>query len=96
MKSRFSRVVLLSALALTSPALILAAGQPKLHMLNQSQMQDLSGATPAVQQGKGSGLSRNEAPSANGYHLSTASELPAGLDETAVQRANWSDGAFRK
>jgi hypothetical protein len=81
MKSQFIRVAVLSALSLTSPVLIFAAGQPKLHSLDKSETQDLSGATPAVQQGKGAGLSRNS-------HLATSKELPA--------RLNQSDIAFRK
>jgi hypothetical protein len=84
MKSRFIRVAVLSALSLTSPVLIFAAGQPKLHMLSKSQMQDLSGATPALHQGKGAGLSRN-------YF-----ELPAPENLSYAARLNHSDTAFRK
>jgi hypothetical protein len=84
MKSRFIRVAVLSALSLTSPVLIFAAGQPKLHMLSKSQMQDLSGATPAVHQGKGAGLSRNY------------SELPPPEDQSYAERLKHSDTAFRK
>jgi hypothetical protein len=87
MKSRFIRAAVLSALALTSPVLIFAAGQPKLHMLSKSQMQDLSGAAPAVHQGKGAGLSRNS---------SAAKELPAFEDLSYAARLNHSDTAFRK
>jgi hypothetical protein len=95
MKSRFMRVAVLSALAVTSPALIFAAGQPKLHMLSKSEMQDLSGATPAVQQGKGAGLSRNYAETgASEFHLATAKELPSA--ESAAARSSRADSALRK
>jgi hypothetical protein len=97
MKSPSIRAAVLSALLLTSPALIFAAGQPKLHMLTKSQMQDLSGATPAVKQGKGGGLSRNyEASSANDFHLATAKELPAAGDESVNARLSRGDSAFKK
>ena len=97
MKYRSIRAAVLSALLLTSPALIFAAGQPKLHMLTKSQMQDLSGATPAVKQGKGAGLSRNyEVPSPNGFHLTAAKELPAAGDESFDARVSRSDSAFKK
>ncbi len=98
MKSRFIRVAVLSALSLASPVLIFAAGQPKLHMLSTSQMQDLSGATPAVHQGKGAGLSRNytEVPRTSDFHLATAKELPAPEDPSYAARLNYSDTAFRK
>jgi hypothetical protein len=97
MKSRSIRAAVLSALFLTSPALTLAAGQPKLHMLNKSQMQDLSGATPAVKQGKGAGLSRNfEVSSANDFHLAAANQLQAPGDESVDARLSRTDSAFRK
>jgi hypothetical protein len=84
MKSRFIGVAVLSALSLTSPAFIFAAGQPKLHMLGKSQMQDLSGATPALHQGKGAGLSRN-------YYEPQTPE-----NQSNAAPANHSDTAFRK
>jgi hypothetical protein len=75
MKARSIRAAVLSALVLTSPAFIFAAGQPKLHTLSKAEMQDLSGATPAVKQGKGAGLSRNyETPRSADFHLTTAKE----------------------
>lgn len=98
MKSRFMRLVMLSGVALASPVLIFAAGQPKLHMLSQSEMQDLNGATPAIQQGKGGGLSRKApVPSASDYHLATAKDLPAApRQESGQARPKLSDSALRK
>jgi hypothetical protein len=61
MKSRFTKVAVLSAFVLTSPLLIFAAGQPKLHETSRSEMQKWAESTRAVQQGKGSGMTRNHA-----------------------------------
>jgi hypothetical protein len=83
MRSRFIRVAVLSAFALTSPLLIFAAGQPKVRMISQNELPRPDGATRAVQQGKGSGMSRNDVA------------IPASADrlQTAPNRA---DSAFRK
>jgi len=83
MKFRSIRIAVLSACALTSPVLSFAAGQPKLHVLSQSQAQDLPGATRPVQQGKGSGMTRYQ-PS------------PRANDMSAPARSNRSDSAYRK
>jgi len=90
MKSRFARVLVFSALSLT-PSLIFAGGQPKLHMPSKSEMQHLSGATRAVQQGKGGGLTRNEAPS-----NPVASSVRNNDLKTAARQNSDSDSAFRK
>jgi hypothetical protein len=82
MKSRSIRVALLSAFVLTSPSLIFAGSQPKLHMLSESEAQDLSGSSRAVQQGKGAGMSRNQAA------------IPANTDRSQTTAAR--DSAFRK
>jgi hypothetical protein len=97
MKSRSIRVAVLSALVLTSPLLMLAAGQPKLHRLSTNQMQDLSGTRHAVRPGKGSGMTRNvEVPRASNYHLATARDLPTPGDAAPAERANTTDSAYRK
>jgi len=63
MKSRFTKVAVLSAFILTSPLLIFAAGQPKLlRVTSPSETQNSAGSTRAVQQGKGSVMTRNHAP----------------------------------
>ena len=87
MNSRSFRVAVLAAFVLTSPLLIFAAGQPKLHMLSKSEMQDVSGATRSVQQGKGAGMTRNT--------LTKRPALPT-RDESAGDRLVPSDSAFRK
>jgi hypothetical protein len=96
MKSRSIRVAVLSALVLTSPAFIFAAGQPKLHALSKAEMQDLSGATPAVNQGKGAGMSRNyETSRSSDFHLTAAKDLPATADGSGA-RLSGGDSATRK
>jgi len=86
MKSRSIRIAVLSACIVTSPLLSFAAGQPKLHMLSKSQVQDLSGATRAVQQGKGAGMSRSQ--------VALPSNANRGL--SAAASPNRSDSAYRK
>jgi len=83
MKPRCIKVAVLSAFVLTSPLLIFAAGQPKLRLTSQSEMQNLAGATRAVQQGKGSGMTRNHAA------------IPAGASRSQAA-TNRSDSALRK
>jgi hypothetical protein len=83
MKSQSIRVAVFSAFVLTSPLLIFAAGQPKLHTPGKSAIQDLSAAPRAVQQGKGGGMSRKQ------------EVLPAPA-ESAAARPNSGDTAFRK
>ena len=80
MKPQFSRVAVLTALALTSPLLSLAASQPaKVHVVSKSEMQNRADVTRAVQPGKGSVVTRASAP---------VPPSPA--------RTNSSDAAFRK
>ncbi len=58
MKSKSIRAAVLSAFVLISPALTFAANQPKVRMAGKSEMQNAGDVTRAVQQGKGSGLTR--------------------------------------
>jgi hypothetical protein len=83
MKSQCIKAAVLSAFVLTSPLLIFAAGQPKLRETSQSDTQNLAGSIRAVQQGKGSGMTRNHAA------------IPAGA--RSLQAApNRTDSALRK
>lgn len=92
MRSRSIKVALASAFMLTSPLLTFAGGQPaKVRMLSKSEMQDRTGITQAVQQGKGTGMTRNQVIRANAYRSQTAEESPARRDGP-----NWGDTAFRK
>jgi hypothetical protein len=91
------KLALLPALVLTSALLAFAAGQPKLHMLSKAEMQDLTGATRAVQQGKGGGMSRNQvALRGNAYRSQTADESRTLKDGSVGANPNGHDAAFRK
>jgi hypothetical protein len=94
MKSRFSRVAVLTALVLTSPLLSLAAGQPKVHTVSKSDTQDRADVTRAVQFGKGTGMTRNQGVQANAYRSQTAADNAK--VQPAPARTNWNDPAFRK
>jgi hypothetical protein len=96
MKLRTIRMVVLSSLVLATPSLTLAGGPDHYRMLSKSEMKDLTGATRAVQQGKGSGLSRNQVIQANAYRAQTAQENPAAADNSGTTHSNRSDTAFRK
>lgn len=92
------KLALLPALVVTSGLLAFAAGQPKLHMLSKAEMQDLTGATRAVQQGKGGGMSRNQVSlRGNAYRSQTAAEESRTAKDGSVGvHPNWHDMAFRK
>jgi hypothetical protein len=94
MKSRFSRMAVLTALVLTSPLLSLAGGQPNVRTVSKSEMQDRTGITRAVQQGKGSGMTRNQRVQANAYRLQTPAD--SATAKSSAARTNWSDPAFHK
>jgi hypothetical protein len=80
MKPQFSRVAVLTALALTSPLLSLAGSQPApMRTPSKSEMQNRTAVAKAVQPGKGSVVTRASAP---------VPPSPA--------RTNSSDAAFRK
>ncbi len=101
MKLRSIRVALLSAFALASAALSFAGDQPgKMHMLSKSQMQDRTGMTPAVQQGKGAGMTRSQVVLRGDTDRSdTAADrpaLPPAEDSFADPQPTSSDTAFRK
>ena len=62
MKTRFSRSVLYSVLVLATPLLAVAGGQPaKVYTPVRNEGHDRAGIMQAVQQGKGTGMSRNAA-----------------------------------
>lgn len=63
MKPQFMKVAVLSALVLTSPLLSLAGSQPAQRRApSRSEMQNRPDVTRAVQQGKGSGMTRRSVP----------------------------------
>lgn len=75
--------------------LTFAAGQSKVR---KTEPLDLSGATQAVQQGKGGGRTRNqEVIRANAYRSQTSAEESRALqNEPGAAHQKWDDPAFRK
>ena len=62
MKSGFVTLAVSAVFALTSPIMVFAGGQPaKVFTPNKAEMQSRAGVTRALQQGKGSGISRSQA-----------------------------------
>ena len=91
------RTAVLSALVLASAALTFAANQSTgMHVPSKSEMQSRDGVTRAVQQGKGSGITRNQGVRANAYRSLTAGESSAIVDKSSAGRSRFSDIAFRK
>ena len=85
MKSRFIRMTVVSAGLLAIPALTFAGGQPaKVRMPGKAEGQDRTGITRAVQQGKGTGVSRMQTVSGS-----------KGAESRTVS-PKWSDTAFTK
>jgi hypothetical protein len=75
MKPQFGRVAVLTALALTSPLLSLAGSQPaKVHVVSKSEMQNRTDITRAVQQGKGSVVTRASVPVQSGAPRTNSSD----------------------
>jgi len=90
-------VALLLAFVLTSPVLTFAGGQPaKVRMTSARDMQNPADISQAVQQGKGTGISRNQGVRANAWRLQTAEDSPALRAESGATHPNLSDTAFRK
>jgi len=58
MKPQFSKVAVLAALILTSPLLSFAGSQAVVRTSSKSEMQNRADVTKAVQQGKGTGMTR--------------------------------------
>src|ERR1700733_2249480 len=97
MKSQFVRMALLSAVVLTSPLLTFAGGQPKIHPYSKEDAQDRTGITRAVQQGKGTGMSRSDgAIQANAYREQTTEQRPVATVQPVAAQAKFSDPAFTK
>lgn len=94
MKSRSMKVVLLPAFVLASALFAFAAGQPKVR---GSEVQDLSNATRAVQQGKGGRISHDQVVlRGNAYRVQTAAEENRARAESGAAHPKWGDTALRK
>lgn len=83
MKSGSIRVALFTAIALASPVLTFAGGQPnRVRTVSKAEMQDRTGISRTVNQGKGAGVSRPQTGSS--------------ANTQAVSRSTGSDTAFSK
>jgi hypothetical protein len=93
MKNLSIKVALLSTFALTNPMFTFAGGQPKVRMSGKGE--NPAEITRAVQQGKGTGMSRNQSVvHANAWRFQkTAEQIP--IADASV-RASSGDSAFRK
>jgi hypothetical protein len=96
MKSQSIRFATLPALVLASSLLTFAGSQPRLHPYSKDNAQDRSGITQAVQQGKGTLVTRNQVPAANAYRVQTAQDSATLVGESTGVRSNTGDIAFRK
>jgi hypothetical protein len=98
MKFQSFRVAVLTASILVSPMLSFAGSQPKLRPEpTQSEKQDRTGITRAVQQGKGTGMTRNDVYlNANANRLQTPEDSQGLRDQSGLAHPNWTDAAFRK
>jgi hypothetical protein len=65
-------------------------------MSGNNETQNPAVVTQAVQQGKGTGISRNQGVNANAWRLQTPEDSSALGDEPGAAHPNWSDTAFRK
>jgi hypothetical protein len=97
MKSQTMKLALVSVFALASPLLTFAGGQPKVRWVSKEEAQDRSGITRAVQQGKGSGMTRSDvAIRANAYRSQTPEESGTAVQQPRAAHSSWNDSAFHK
>jgi len=96
MKLRSIRIAMVATLALVCPLTIAASQSTGMHVPTKSEMQNRDGVSRAVQQGKGSGRTRNTEVRANAYRSRTAGENPTVKDGSGVADSNRGDIAFRK
>jgi len=98
MKSQTMKLALVSVFVLASPLLTFAGGQPaKMRRFDKEELQDRTGIAQAVQQGKGSGMTRSDvAIRANAYRSQTAEESGTVVQQSRGAHSNWNDSAFHK
>jgi hypothetical protein len=97
MKVRSIKMAVLSTfLVLASPLAFAGSQSTGMHVPSQSEMQNRDGVTQAVQQGKGSGMTRNQEVRANAYRSQTAGESPTVRNGSGAGDSNRGDMAFRK
>jgi hypothetical protein len=85
------RLTMVPILALAGSMLAFGSGQAPIRQA-QSEAQAVQGATPAIQQGKGGGLSRNQTVVAEANRVQTPQERQAIRELLAKHH----DSAFRK
>jgi hypothetical protein len=96
MKLRLIRLGLLSAVVTTSPLLTFAGSQPKIHTYSKAETQDRTGIARAVQQGKGTGMSRSDGTiRANAYREQTTEQSSVATVQPLAQPKT-GDTAFTK
>ena len=97
MKSKLIRVAALPALILASAAVTFAAGPGRIFPRNAGELKDHSAITQAVQQGKGTMLTRNEKSfAANAYREQTAQDSAKLKDQIRTVPPSSGDPVFRK
>jgi len=96
MNLRSIRTAVLSTLVLASPLAFAGSQSTGMHVPGQSELQNRDGVTQAVQQGKGSGVTRNTEVRANAYRSQTAGENPTVGNGSGTADSNRGDIAFRK
>jgi hypothetical protein len=97
MKSPSIRLTLFSGLVLACPLVTFAGGQSVgMRVPSKSEMQDRTGVTRAVQQGKGTVITRNQAIRADAYRSQTPEDSRKIRDNPTSAGPNWGDRAFRK
>ncbi len=92
------RTAVLFSLTLSSAAIAVAGGQPaKVRTLTQSEIQDRSGVTKAVQAGKGTGVTRDQVTFAgDAYRSQTAADTGKAKSNSGDPGPRNSDPAFHK
>jgi hypothetical protein len=97
MKSRSIKLAFLSAFVLTSPLLTFAGGQSaKVYTPAKDEARSSEGIARAVQQGKGSGMTRSQVVvRANAWRVETT-DSPAPVQRPGTTGPNYNDTAFKK
>jgi hypothetical protein len=97
MKSKSIRVAALPALMLAGAALTFAAGPGRVFPRNTGELGDRSGVTRAVQQGKGTLVTRNDkAFAANAYREQTTQDSAKLKEQVHTVPPSTGDPVFRK
>jgi hypothetical protein len=98
MKSQSMKLALASAFVLASPLFTFAGGQPAIRRQpGKEEMQDRTGIMRAIQQGKGTGMTRSDVViRANAYRSQTPDESRVPAQQSGSVHSSWNDSAFHK